>query len=792
MSSKNSVAPIAGLAAAMRRPVVSRAAHIAFCLLLLYAAILTAPMSFDFPGTGLDASWQYALNVLPWSQYKFGTDVVFTYGPLGFVACPLNFGHNLAIALAIRLFVWALALAMLGAGYASSRNRRPGYFIAVIAVVVAHPVAAQPEYLLTLGALLLILGYEPEGRRWWRVVVPLCALAAIAFLLKATTYATVLLSFCAYLGFWYVRQRRTPSVHSCLAILSVVAAPFLAYLIYHPSASGLWAYVTGVAEIVKGYNVAMSMAGLPAEYAWKLLVPVSVFGGFAAYAVWRRWVVIETGACLAAAFVVTAKHGIVRSDPQHLNFIFALVTLLMGILLLRCRPAWKTLVAGIPAFACISTISIVGMNVVSRTLDPRTWNPTAHLQSILHVIRWRETIAFLSANASSRLASDHLSDAVTGRIGRSPVAVFPWEISYGAANPLNVLPLYTLQSYSAYTSVLDQETADHLLTKSPPDTRLLLEWKSVDGRHPFLDVPATWAAIFTGFAVETWGNELFLLKKKTTPQRFHQQAIRKALVDPRAWQNVPDRDDAVSTSVRFYPNIQGIVRKILYKIDPIYMEIEPVHGMRKRFRVVPDVLQYPIVLNCLPLDSAALQPLLLRHECTQKVRRFRFVGDGLKSFSAAAEIAFTEAPDQVFHFLPEPADLAWKDLTLPSNIAAMWLGNVELINNHSRPIPAIPSNPARMPFGENLEISGWATSGQRGESFDAIYLIHEGQQVRAITSDRPDVAQYYRNPRLARSGFAISVDSTRLPKGLHSFTLVGATRSGLYYRCPDTIYVSVE
>jgi hypothetical protein len=41
------------------------------------------------PRTGFDNSWQLALNLAVEHGLDFGRDVVFTYGPLGFLAQPL-------------------------------------------------------------------------------------------------------------------------------------------------------------------------------------------------------------------------------------------------------------------------------------------------------------------------------------------------------------------------------------------------------------------------------------------------------------------------------------------------------------------------------------------------------------------------------------------------------------------------------------------------------------------------------------------------------------------------------
>jgi hypothetical protein len=60
---------------------------------LLPSALLVVLVTWEVrrvvPRTGFDHSWQLALNLAAQHGLDFGRDVVFTYGPLGFLAQPL-------------------------------------------------------------------------------------------------------------------------------------------------------------------------------------------------------------------------------------------------------------------------------------------------------------------------------------------------------------------------------------------------------------------------------------------------------------------------------------------------------------------------------------------------------------------------------------------------------------------------------------------------------------------------------------------------------------------------------
>jgi hypothetical protein len=78
--------------------------------LLIFVAfvMMTFPPCFGGMGAGLDASWMLGLNEASSRHMIYGRDIIFTYGPLGFVIHPLDVGSNLIHATFFRLGLHAL------------------------------------------------------------------------------------------------------------------------------------------------------------------------------------------------------------------------------------------------------------------------------------------------------------------------------------------------------------------------------------------------------------------------------------------------------------------------------------------------------------------------------------------------------------------------------------------------------------------------------------------------------------------------------------------------------------
>ena len=81
-----------------------------------YISIATFPGGYFPVQAGLDLSWVYAINWLAETPHRFGREVNFTYGPLGFLFLPTNFGEHVLWSALFRLFsaiAFAAALALL-------------------------------------------------------------------------------------------------------------------------------------------------------------------------------------------------------------------------------------------------------------------------------------------------------------------------------------------------------------------------------------------------------------------------------------------------------------------------------------------------------------------------------------------------------------------------------------------------------------------------------------------------------------------------------------------------------
>jgi hypothetical protein len=288
---------------------------------------------------GLDPSWDYSLNFLAGSEYVFGRDVGFTYGPLGFLAYPMDLGNNLFFSILLRLFLQAmLGVALVGA----LRRTRSAAALLLVAVAFACTLGTGVDFetraLLTIAALSF---YALDDRRPWALGVA-AALCALCLFIKLNVGLTTLATCGAVALVWVVRERWKAWPALAAAAGAYVACVVAAIAVLFHSVGNFTAWLRVSSQFADGYSVAMSMVGRDAQVVLGL-------GCALLCAIWvavlRRSDKHTTlmAAALVPALFLAFKRGFVRQDGHMFTF-FTFLALAMALLLLHLRATRERLI----------------------------------------------------------------------------------------------------------------------------------------------------------------------------------------------------------------------------------------------------------------------------------------------------------------------------------------------------------------------------------------------------------------------------------------------------------------
>ncbi|TAK97699.1 MAG: hypothetical protein EPO07_12840, partial [Verrucomicrobia bacterium] len=337
----------------------------------------------DFPSITLtpqlDHSWQGVLSYASERGLQFGRDVVFTYGPLGYLKNQVYASSGLAERLIWEIFFKGiLAALILEIAVRFPKRPRIGFLISVV-IASRYPQCdtADTLYLLTMTWLVLLAACGSRRgcgmQNIWLVVAPfiLASLALIKF--TFLLFAGVNVASLA-IHFFSCGRRRA----ALLVVGSFVLTFLLGWLLAGQGIENLWPYVKFSAEISHGYAYAMGIGARPAVFwlaivACSLLVASTLCSAFP-----RAGRANSLGLLLTilAVIFLAWKEGFVRADI-HVVYTFTCYWLLAASLpaffqapaKLRPVVGWSTFLViplcflglcfGKPAFAVENVFAVV-------------------------------------------------------------------------------------------------------------------------------------------------------------------------------------------------------------------------------------------------------------------------------------------------------------------------------------------------------------------------------------------------------------------------------------------------
>jgi hypothetical protein len=559
-------------------------------LLGVIVALLGWRVAMNPPGVGLDPSWTAGLAMAMKDGLHFGDQVIFTYGPLGFLQGPFIWYGDLAVLAFIHLaavyvgfcvaLVWALR---------RSLPIVPSVLIAFL-IVTLLPLLEQ-SILVAVLICLGVLERERSQRSVNVLVVGGASFAAVEALVKLSFGPIIALMFLiTVIG---VRARWW----QVLGFLGLMGAEILAlWLLTGQSLSTIPDFLKNTWQVVSGYSEAMlRQQGIP---AWKVTMAtvaaaIVAVGLVAANALARyrdrraRWAGM---ALMGIAAFAVLKEGVVRPDAGHLSLFFSTACVLW-IAIPWTKARWRWLVAGSAA------IAVMGVPVRPPDL-PTNLNAIANVSyatgQFHSLVSGSRRAELINEGRFGMELNYGLDPQMVAALRGHRVAIEPWEIGVAWAYQLDWNPLPVLANYQAYTSKLDEANADAVESPSGPDwilrenvlvTAPQSPTGDLDNRYPGWDPPAQARAILCNF-VPLQTTYKWQVLGRTSNRCSSPQLIRSVEAEPGTTVPVPPPGRNGVVFVRIHgAGVSGLERLSSFLLHARTRRVI-VNGTR-RYRLIP-------------------------------------------------------------------------------------------------------------------------------------------------------------------------------------------------------------
>lgn len=464
-------------------------------------AILSWPVKTELGSAGTDLSWMGPLHLAVQSGLRFGRDIAFTYGPLGFLQIPQPYYGGTSVASFAYLALVQLALCLFVARGSFRAFTWP------VAIVVAYLLARSviwigagsdqwhglPEMSLVLVFLVAVARLERvsqggthEGAR--SLAFEVAAGLASGLLLLGKVNIGVFAA--AVLLVTVVATDRSPARGLLRFGLSAGLGLVAWWLLAGQQLPDLPAFARLSVDIAAGYSEAMGGDGVPEIY-WKYTAAAAAVGTVAILAAsaargWPR----RQQAGLAAVGIIVAfgilKGGFVR---WHTDLVFGAATLAAVTFL---RPGSRR------SLGLVAVIGLVATLAAAAAVGPieYLW-PGPQVQSFaeqMTTVATPENRAAAYARTVTGTRQGHLIEGdpetlalVTGRrVHFDPMA------AAAAVGYREIIwsPLPVFQAYSVYTRTLDEMNAAALTDDTRAPEIILREPPyAIDGRNPWWEGP---------------------------------------------------------------------------------------------------------------------------------------------------------------------------------------------------------------------------------------------------------------------------------------------------------------
>jgi hypothetical protein len=565
----------------------------ALLFLLLVTIIFTFP---NRPSFDLDASWRMALGKFFLDGLQFGRDVVFTYGPLGFLMGKTYSGLLFWSLIAWQLFA-ACSIAVL-IQYWGERLAAgwPRFFF--FAFFLLFGVCYEDALHMLVIALIGFELVRRIGRCWhWTTILMLLflALQSVAKFTNLILAALVVLT-AAVFALW----KRQPGV--TLRLLAWYGGGFLAgWVLCGQNPLNLPVYLLNSWYVSQGYQEVMGIATPTAPF-WKALV---VIGVLAAYLLLNFFTQKDRPRSVAYSLILGAlvylnwKHGFVRADGHMVGFFYcALLPIVAFPVLMEDAPSfhhlkrWSLAAAGV---LCIGGVYNALPPLVDSALaifQNRIWGNT---ERVLRLTSLRGEYDGVLEQDVRRWDLPRTREVV----GQKSLDVLGYDQAIAIYNNFNYRPRPVFQSYSAYTPELARLNADFYRSDRAPEF-VLLKLISIDERLPIMDDSAAfylvthrYKYVHTEKSFQLWQKTAEPLAPDTAPRLLE---TRDLPLD-QAWSLKEHGSQPLWVKIDLRPTLLGRLRTFFYKPPMLRLAILDSAGRSTTYRMPAPIGRAGFIIN---------------------------------------------------------------------------------------------------------------------------------------------------------------------------------------------------
>lgn len=569
---------------------------------------------------GIDDAWIMTLNHALLQQWTWGKDIVYTYGPLGFLATRLGYGIPRWLFAAFDLFIVLNFFWVFRDFIRSSGDKFLAVlFVCCITLLVQTFTGVGIAWIM-LFLLCFCIGKLHADPRLG-LFLYLSLLITLSFFLKLNTGLIGALLHVACLLNLYV-FKKIPLSKAMLLLPLPFLLIVLAAIPLHVSLPG---YIRGAFEVIKGYNDVMYLHEDPAGTAhalylifYALLLFYLVIAGL--FLRNRQYIyLLFAGMAILYVFLLK-KQAVIRSDAQHIEefYAYSSLILMVGSTVLP-SPRQQRFYLG---SAFVITLATLLLFSKKRPVDEAFTMRYGIFSDYTRQFGEYDGYHYLD-QAEKR----YIPSTILQKIGKQPVDIFPWDINYALRNMLHYQPRPVFQSFSTYTDYLQRLNQSAYEQHAP--AFILYDYDAIDNRHPFNDELAANLFIVKNYQVaDTFtsnGRWLLLLEKKATTSPVHVVALGDTTAATGT--DIRISDSCTFLSIDLDHTFKGRLQALWDKPPQVQVLYEDANGNQVSYRTSRELLKAGIMVRNMLSNNHDFANLITHDMPLERVQKIRLITD---------------------------------------------------------------------------------------------------------------------------------------------------------------------
>ncbi len=598
-------------------------------LLSVILCVYSLPQFFFLsPGSELDGSWTRAINMAVNKHLVFGRDIVFTYGPLGFLHT-----RNTQYLGNVLLLLGDLFL-VTGFFYIARKflSKYERWFFILLAAFLCFKGSGYTQALFFVFVIFSVFNIQNNFKSHFELIY--CTLAGVIVFYVKVNYGIIALGILALMVVLQLaRYRNGALITTLIAVIGLWAIHVIAHV-------DVINYIRYSLPLIAYYDEAMFTPKHPVDVNfYAAMVSILVFLGIVAFYLFGllrlklegKWlpIFLLSGLCF-----LIYKNGFTRFDFEHFSEFYSIFPLFVIFSLLSMDYGKYLVVRVLSVGVLVISMLILTPGAISLDSCKRYFSYSLGIS----VRNYFTAIG----SKQEELVEIQLSADKLKLINDATIDIIPKQIVLLQLNHLNYHGRPVIQSYTVYSKALDSLNATFFRAASRPEL-VMIRHDGIDDRYFFWDESLTKATLQLNYDYSNYislnndclsasNNLCYLLLKsiKTEHKKPEFEKIGEQTIDfgERVNLNFPDSVPVYMTMEMHYSAI-GKVQKLFYQPPLAHITLSPEGLPSVDYRVVKQILEGPVLINKFIANNIDLKNFMTGHiKDNKNIKGFVVYRDG--------------------------------------------------------------------------------------------------------------------------------------------------------------------